>query len=765
MKRTLLFIVCLGLLFFPRWAQAEEKSSSPKPVQAIGIQGNRIVSAESILAKMKTKTGSPFSQEVLDEDLKRLYATGFFTDVRIDREESAEGLKLIVVVTEKPVIASVQFTGNRALKGKKLQEVIKVKPKEFLDHSRLRKDVLAVMQEYQQKGYPKAKATYDVAMREGNEAAVTFKIEEGPRVKIKRVQVEGNRAFTAKRIKRLVKTKKDTLLTSGHLKEDVLREDVERITAFYQSEGYLDVVVEDRLEYDASGKRITVVFAIDEGKKYLVGTLRVEGAVIFPETDVRKTLSMEEGGPFSREGLRRDIANIQKYYFDKGYINAEINADTTLNEETGRVDLRYALVENELTYIRQIHIRGNLKTRDIVIRRELRVLPGESFDGEKLKRSRDRLFNLGFFEEVAFDTEPTDVSNQNDLTVDVREKKTGEFSFGAGFSSIDRFIGFVEVAQRNFDWKNPPTFVGGGQDLRVRASLGSTRQDYVVSWTEPWIFDRPISFGFDVYRTTRERSGRSGYSFDQERTGGDIRLGKSFGEYNHGNLTYKLEEVKISNVDPSASVDLKAEEGRNTVSSLEVKLTRDTRDNLFSPLKGYLASGSVEMAGGPLGADRDFFKYFVSDTVYFTPFKPDQVLSLSARAGAVHAYDNTQQVPIFERFFAGGTNTIRGYDERGVGPKDVLSGDPVGGEALLVGNVEYLFPIIQILKGAVFYDVGNVWSKIGDFGDGGYRSGAGIGVRVKTPIGPVSLDYGFPLNPDSTQSDTGRFHFNISRSF
>ncbi|MBI4436323.1 MAG: outer membrane protein assembly factor BamA [Candidatus Omnitrophica bacterium] len=764
MRQRISFILCAVLFFIPWWAFAET-DSSPQTIQAIEIQGNRIVSAETILAKMKTKTGSAFSQEVLDEDLKRLYATGFFTDIRIDREEMPQGVKVVVLVTEKPVLSAIHFAGNKALKEKKLQEIIKVKVKEFLDHSRLRQDVLALTQEYQKKGYSRAKVDYDVEVSAENEAAATFRIEEGKRIKIKEIQIEGNVAFTDKRIKRLIKTKKDTLFTSGFLKEDMLKEDVERITAFYKSEGYLDVVVDDHMEYDAEGEKIHLVFTVDEGRRYLVGQVEISGTLIFPEHEIRKTLTMEEGNSFSREGLRQDIANIQKYYFDKGYINAEINADTSLDEETSRVDVRYTLIENELTYIRQIKIRGNVRTKDTVVRRELRVLPGDPFNGEKLKRSRDRLFNLGFFDEVAFDTEPTATSNQSDLVVDVKEKKTGEFSFGAGFSSIDRFIGFVEIAQRNFDWQNPPSFVGDGQDLRLRAQLGATRQDYQVSWTEPWMFDRPISFGFDLYHATRERSGTSGFGYDEERLGGDVRLGKAFGEYNRGNLMYKIEQVEISDIPTTASSALKAEEGKNTVSSIEAKLTRDTRDNVFSPAKGYVATGLVELAGGPLGADRDFAKYFVSGTSYFTPLRPEQVLSLGGRAGLVQAYSDSPQVPIFERFFAGGTNTIRGYEERDVGPKDTASGDPIGGEALLVGNVEYLFPVVQILKGAIFYDVGGVWSEASDFGQGDYRHGAGVGVRVKTPIGPISLDYGFPLNPDNTQEDSGRFHFNISRSF
>ncbi len=748
---------------FPRWVAAQESSS--RVVRAIEIRGNRIVSADSALAKMKTRTGSFFSQEVLDEDLKRLYRTGFFTDIQMDVEDVPDGVKVVVKVSEQPVIAEIKFSGNRALRDKALLKMIQVKLKEFLDHARLRKDAAALTQAYLDKGFSRADVSYDIALREGNEAAVTFQIEEGERVRIKKIVIEGNKAFPKKRIRKLIKTKEDSLFSSGLLKEQVAEEDLERISAFYRGQGYLDVIVNRHIEYDTAGKRIFLRFTIDEGKQYLVGQTRLEGRLIFPEGEILKTLKMNEGNPFSRDGLRQDIANIQKYYFDKGYINAEINAETFLDELTGRVDLRYQIDGHELTYVREVHIRGNIKTKDVVIRRELRELPGDPFDGEKLKRSRTRLFNLGFFEEVSFDTAPTTIPNQHDLIVEVSERKTGEFSFGAGFSSIDRFIGLIEIAQRNFDWQNPPVFVGDGQDLRVRAQIGGKRQDYILSWTEPWIFDRPVSFGFDAYRAARKRSGTSGFSYDQEQTGGKLRLGKELGEYSRGFLRYKLEEVDISNVQASASAALKAEEGGNTVSSIELTLSRDTRDNIFSPSTGYTASGSVETAGGPLGFDRDFLKYFVSNKIFFPIFGTQHILSIGGRAGLVHAYHDSQSVPIFERFFAGGSNTIRGYQERDVGPKDTSSNDPIGGEGMLVGNVEYLFPIVEILKGAVFYDIGGVWAKTNEFAQGDYRSGAGVGVRVKTPIGPVSLDFGFPLNPDSTQDDNGRLHFNISRSF
>ena len=753
-------LLLLGTCIPPVWAD----EGTPQ-IHSVEISGNRTVNETAILSKVKTRSGTALSQRELDEDLKRLYATGFFTDVQVDVEETPDGSRVVFRVTEKPVIEKIQFKNNKAIPEKKLLATMKVKPKEFLDQSRLRQDMLLLKQEYEKKGFARAAFDLKTDVNTDNQAAVTLEVTEGPRVRIKKITMDGNQAFSDKRLLKLLKTKKDTLFTSGFFKEEVIQEDGERLEAFYKSEGFLDAAVRSRLTYNPSGKEAYLAFTIDEGRKYLTGTIALSGTVIFPEGEIRKTLKMREGETFSREHLRQDIANIQGYYFERGYINAEINAETALEEELGTIDISYEIKENELTYIRDVVIRGNQRTRDVVVRRELRVVPGEAFDGAKIKRSRERLLNLGFFDEVSFDTEPTNKPNQSDLIVDVKEKKTGEFSFGAGFSSLDRFVGFIEVAQKNFDWQHPPAFVGDGQDLRLRTQFGTTRQDYELSWTEPWIFDRPISFGFDLFRRERDRSGTSGFSYDEKRTGGDVRLGKAFGEYNRANLIYKLEEVQISDISPTASAALLAEAGKNTVSSAGLTLTRDTRDSVFSPAHGYVASLAGILAGGPLGFDRDFTRYFFRGDSYWTPFRPAQVLSVGGRAGIVSEFGNTAAVPIFERFFAGGSNTIRGYDERDVGPKDAVSGDPIGGEAVLVGNVEYTFPIIEILRGAVFFDAGGIWPEATDIGQGNYRYGTGVGVRVKTPVGPVSIDYGYPLNPDSTQSNQGRFHFNISRSF
>ncbi|MBI1976022.1 MAG: BamA/TamA family outer membrane protein, partial [Candidatus Omnitrophica bacterium] len=395
---------------------------------------------------------------------------------------------------------------------------------------------------------------------------------------------------------------------------------------------------------------------------------------------------------------------------------------------------------------------------------ELRIKPGERYDGTKIRRSKERLYNLGYFEEVAFDTEAASEPTKRDLAISVKEAKTGEFSFGAGFSSVDKLLGFVQVAQNNFDIANPPTFTGDGQKLALRANVGTVRRDYEVSFTEPWIFDHPVLFGFDLYNRTTLRESDIGFGFDEERRGGALRLGKEFREYLRGDLTYRLERIAISDVSASATDDLKRESGRNSISSLASQLTLDTRDNIFAPSRGYTVSGSLETAGGLLGADKDFIKAISSGALYLSTWQ-NWVLEFHLRGGWASEFGDSKDVPIYERFFAGGANTIRGYRERRIGPKDSNTDDPIGGKSMMIANVEYVFPIVEVLKGSIFYDTGNVWRRAGDIGSGTFRSGTGVGMRIKTPIGPVKLDWGYPLNPPAGESKKGRFHFNISRGF
>ena len=445
-----------------------------------------------------------------------------------------------------------------------------------------------------------------------------------------------------------------------------------------------------------------------------------------------------------------------------------------VNTETGRVDVTYNIIENQVVYVDKIKIRGNIKTKDLVIRRELRIHPGEKFDGEKLRRSKERLTNLGYFEEVSYDTEESTEPTKKNLVVDVKETKTGAFSFGGGYSTVDQFVGFVEVEQKNFDWRNWPYFTGAGQNLKVRASIGNLSNGFELSFTEPWMFDYPVSFGFDLYRRMHDRDTDTGYGYDETVTGGDLRLGKELSEYLRGDLMYRLDQIKISNPTSDAGPDLTDEVGTNVVSVITPSLTYDSRDNVFNTRKGNYLTASLDFAG--LGGDKKYTKFFSRASHYF-PMPRGAVLEVRGRLGLAQPYGNTEKMPIYERFFAGGAYTIRGYKERSVGPVDPVSNDPLGGASMAVGNIEYTYPLFSFLKVAAFYDIGNVWEKVGDIfsnknangvaNSGGLKSSVGLGLRINTPIGPIMLDYGIPMDKASGEDSkgNGRFHFSASHGF
>jgi outer membrane protein insertion porin family len=740
-------------------------TKSEKTITSLQVMGNVAVSSATILSKIQTRAGMPFLPQQLDEDLKRLYATGYFTDIKIDLRETAEGVVVIFNVKERPIIESIDFEGNRIFRKEKLEKKIGSKANDFLDPRQIKQDIDEIIFMYRDRGYHQIKVEDKIEIEpKTNYAKVKFLIREEFRIRIKEVSFEGNKVYTKGKLRKLVKTKPAGIFRSGVYKPEVLEEDVERIKVFYQNFGYMDVDVRSAIDHDKTGRWMFVRFKIEEGKKYLVNEIDISGNQVYKKEEILKKLKMNKSKAFSQEGLRQDIANIQSLYFDKGYISADIGVRTQVIEDTDKINISYAITENEVSYVEMIDIRGNVKTKDVVIRRELRLRPGEQFDGKKLKRSKERLGNLGFFEEINFDIEPGSASNKKNLVVSVKETKTGEFSFGAGYSSVDQLVGFVEITQRNFDLFNFPYFTGAGQNLRLRTQIGTVRQDYELGFTEPWIFGHPYSFGFDLYQKTRYRERDVGYAFDERRRGGALRLGKEITDYLRGDLVYRLDKIKISDIEANVSADLKREEGDNTISSLLFGLTQDTRDNVFDPMQGYVASGSVECAGGPLGGNKDFLRYIGGTSWYFTHFEK-LVLELRLRVGIVDAFGDSTYVPIYERFFAGGGNSIRGYKERRIGPKDSNTGDPIGGESMLLGTVEYTFPIVENIKGVVFYDTGNVWAKATDFASGNLKSSVGTGVRIKTPIGPLRLDFGYGLDYDPGEKSNGRFHFSMGHRF
>lgn len=741
-----------------------------KVVKAIDVKGNKTVSSLTILAKVKTQIGQPISSSVLNEDLKRLYGLGFFTDVRIEQEDYEDGIKVVFLVTEKPILSEIRIEGNQKINKDQVKKEMQSAVGDFVDQKKVRDDVDAVRKLYEKKGFSGAVVDSSLDVNpDTNQAVLHVVINEGTKVRIRDIKVVGNQSVKTGDILGKMKTKKTSWwgwFHSGYLKQEDLDEDIERVKALYDENGFSDAEVTTETETLSQGKNagdIVLKVIIKEGKKYIVGTVDFKGNSVVKTDELMKTIQMTPGKPFSRRGLRLDVGAIQDLYFDKGYLSAQIRSESIYNDQTDKVDLHYNITENELTYVDKVRVQGNTKTKDIVIRRELRAYPGESFSGAKLKRSKERLYNLGFFEEVRFDTEPGSLPNTRDLVVTVKETKTGEFSFGGGYSSIDSVIGFVQIRQKNFDWQNWHTFTGAGQDLGLRLEVGSVRQNAELSFTEPWAFGYPYSFGFDIYRQQFSPSSNSGYFFDQKKTGFDLRLGKEFNEYDKGLLMYKLEQVKISDLPDNSSQLLIDELGTNVTSSISYTLTHDERDNIYNPTKGVYLSGTGELAG--LGGDKDFWKLDGVASKYFRHFG-DNVLEVKGRAGISEAYSNTTRVPIYERFYVGGANTVRGYRERRLGPRDTGNDEPIGGESYWITNFEETFPIYpNLIKGAVFFDAGMAFDTISDFGGTAPAYGTGVGVRIKTPIGPVKLDAGYPLSKVEGEKKALRFYFNISQGF
>ncbi len=737
---------------------AQQQEGARKIVTDVRIENNKIISTQTILSKIKTKPNTVFTQEFINEDLKRLYSTDYFSDVSVDIEEFKDGIAVTFIVTEKPVLSEIIFEGNKSINTKRLNSFLAIKTGETLDMRILKNDLDKVEEYYGKKGFHKVKIDYEIDVNEvTNEAILYILIEEGIRYRIARIFVKGNKSISAKEILKSMKTRRDTLLTSGFFKEEVFERDLERIKALYLVRGYSDVKIDPQLDYNPDQKKMYITLLIDEGKQYKVGTVKIFGNHLFTEKDIRKVLEMKEEDIFNQLSSEEDCASISALYFDKGYIFAHIRPQTVFNEKTQKIDITYSIAEGELAYIDKVIIRGNDKTKDVVIRRELRFTPGEPFDGKKLQRSKERIYNLGFFEEVTYDIEPGSAPDKKNLIVNVKETKTGEFSFGAGYSTVDRFVAFIQVTQRNFDITNWPTFTGAGQELTIKADFGTKRQDYVLNFTEPWIFGYPLSCGLDGYRTFRG----TWEDFDERRTGGDIRFGKEFTENTIGNLMYKFEQVEISNLTPDVGIDVIQEEGTHPLSRILLGFRNDVRDNRYFPSKGHVINGSAQCAGTFLGGYSNYFKIEAEGRKYFTHFEK-LILELRLGMGFAEELHGSTTVPIYERFFLGGPNTIRGYKFHHVGPKDA-AGHPIGGKVMLMGSAEYTFPLIAHLRGAVFFDGGNVWKDINEFGST-FKTSVGAGVRVKTPLGPVKIDYGYGLNYDPGDK-RGRWEFNMSREF
>ncbi len=738
---------------------------TPNVILAIDVRGNQLVSTNTVLSKMRTREGQPLVQESINDDIKRLYAAGYFQDIRVDVEEAPQGYKLHIDVIEKPIVREVVIEGATIFKEDKLRKELKLVEGQILDRKAVKVGVEAIRKLYANKGFRFVDIDSEVKVNpQSKEATVFIRVKEGLKFKIKDIKIEGNAAFKEKKLKKFMKTKskKVVFLRSGVFKQENFEKDMERLKLFYAQEGYLDVKIDPEFNYDEKGRWIFIKILIDEGKHYVTGEVKIEGNKLFPQSEIWQELEMLPGQTYSQFYLSQDIEKVVKYYHQRGYMDARVVPDVDLNRESGKVDITYNIEEGDLYFVEKVIIRGNTKTKDMVIRRELRIRPGEKFDGDKIERSKQRLKNLDYFEDITYDTEPASATNRKDLVFRVKEKRTGELSFGGGISSVDRFLGFGEISQRNFDITNWPRFTGGGQTLSLSARIGSISRNYDLSFVEPYLFNKPIAFNFNVYNSQRFKEN---VDFEETRRGAGTVFSRSFRDVFRYGTGYTLENVKIGNLSDDAPPTVTRVEGGNWISKWRALiLSFDTRNDTINPGKGSLITLNGDLAGTFLGGEHDYYMLQTSWTKYWTFFKK-HLLEARIKLGTSDGVGSSNEVPVFDRFYAGGLGTVRGFNYRRVGPKE--AGDAVGGESITIVNLEYTIPIpkLDAFKYSIFMDAGNVDEDSYNFGFGDYSVSVGPGLKIKSPLGPVAFYYGFPIAGRDEKNRNGRFEFSLSRGF
>lgn len=763
--------------------------TGPK-VSSIEIRhvGPPAASDSLIRSNLRLKEGDPYQRIRVDDDVRNLYATGLFYNIRVAEETAADGVKLTYVVQGNPLLTDIKFEGNEKFNNRRLAKKISSKTGEPLDEKKLFQDAREIEKMYQKAGYQKisVKPTLSIDENAGR-GSVVFEVKEGPKIRIKDIVFEGNNQFSERRLRKVLKTKRRWIFSwitgSGVLKDEQFQDDKERLIEFYQNEGFIDFEIND-IQFDyVEENKLVIRFNISEGRPYQVGAIEFKGNSLFTADEIMGgvnvlgrlvKMKMTVGELFTPKGLNADVDAIRDFYGAKGYIDVRVNAIKNANVSSGTMDVVYQITEGDKAYIERIEIRGNEKTKDKVIRRELAVAPGEVFDMTRVKVSKARLEGLNYFEKVDAKPEDTDVPNRKDLVVSVEEKNTGNFTVGAGFSSVDQLVGFVEVSQANFDLFKPPTFTGGGQKFRLRAQLGTERQDYQISFVEPWFLDRKLSLGVDLFH--RELNYVSVNDiYEETHTGGTLSLTRALGsDFLIGKVFYTLEYVDLNLEETLVSPNIFAEEGSRLVSKIGTSLAYDTRNSALLPSRGQRSEILTELAG--LGGDVSFYKLEARTAWYFPGFFDGHIIEVVARAGVVDAYGQGDggrnkrysDVPIFDRWFLGGLYSLRGFKYRDVGPRATGGpsiGEPLGGETYYFGSVEYTLPIVERLRFAVFYDIGNVFQNAYSFDrqarQATFSDNWGVGIRLNLPIGPLRLDYGIPIHHDDDVSGSGRFQFGV----
>lgn len=766
-------ILLLGGLLWVLGPEIGLAQETGQRISGITVQGNKRIEVPAIRARLTLKEGEIFTPERVREQIRALYQMGYFEDVRVETESQAGGVAVIFVVTEKPFVTEILFDGNDDVKDEKLTEKLTVRSQSFLDQQQIKDSVERLRLLYEDEGHFSARVVPVIKSLDGERKSLTFFIQEGPKARIKTVAFDGAKAVPVKKLKKPLVTREYFWLISwfddsGVYKKDELDNDIERLRQVYFDEGYLDAKIgKPAVELSPDKKWFTVRFPVVEGPQFTFSKIGYRGQTIFSESELRSESKLQEGDIVRMAEVRDDITRATDVYGSKGYAFADVNPLIQPDPESKTAMVTFDVKEGALIRVRNINISGNDKTRDKVIRRELRVNEAELIDTAAMKLSFKRLNNMNYFETVEIIPKQVD-PNTVDLDVKVKEKSTGTFSVGGGFSSLDKLGVIADVTEGNL--------FGRGQMLKVRGQLGQRRTLGLITFREPYLFDEAVSAQIDLF------SRQTFYTtYFERRNGADLVFGKWFSEYLSGSVTYLFERLEISN-DLSGQLFLggggvaatpidqlppliQQQLGKSTTSAVILGVARDTRDLYVDPKSGARHAVTTEFAGGPLGGSNDFYKV-IGDSAWYFPVVWDTVFAPRARVGVAHSYTAGSQLPVGDRFFVGGIQTVRGFSFGRAGPVSPLDNtSPLGATKELIFNVDYVFPIAAELKvkGVVFFDYGK------GFEDGealglNLRKAAGVEGRWISPFGPLRLAYGFNLSP-RTGERSGVFEFSIGTLF
>jgi outer membrane protein insertion porin family len=721
-------------------------------VASVAIAGNKRIESDAIKRIIKTKPGDIYLSKSLSDDLKAVYAMGYFDDIRIEAEDTPEGKKIIFRVKEKPTIRVVRFKGNKVFKEDEIKENLTIKTGSILNPFKIRKNIERIEALYKEKNYHNIKVTYTIHHLEHNQADLEFDINEGEKVLIKSITFEGNNAYTDKELKKLMETSEkgffSWMTSSGDLKKEDLNQDIEKLAGFYYNHGYIKARIgEPEIEY--KGDEIYITIKIDEGPQFKVGNVDITGDLVLPKDELIKRLKITKETYYNREVVRNDMLALTDLYSDEGFAYADITPHTDKDIDNLKVNITYKIQKGKQVYFENIIIGGNTKTRDKVIRRELRVYEQELYNGRELKRSVRNLYRLDFFEDIKVNTVKGSTDDQMILKIDVTEKPTGTMSFGAGYSSQESVYFLISADQKNL--------LGRGQILNLAGQIGGRSSLYKIGFTEPWLFDIPLLAGVDLYNWTTDYD-----TYDRKSFGGGVRFSYPIFDYVRASIRYNYDDADISNISEYAAKSIKDLEGTNVTSSITTGLTYDSRNRVFNPTEGSKHSVTLKYAG--LGGNVRFTK-LQAETGWYIPAIWDTVGFLHGEAGYV-TKNSGGILPDYERFYLGGINSVRGYDWREIHALDE-DGNTIGGNKFVQFNAECIIPLLkeQGVVGVLFFDMGNVYNDDEDIDLGELRSSTGFGFRWYSPMGPIRLEYGYKLNVKEGEEQGGRFEFSMGSAF